>query len=180
MKNIMYICAIFALVLDFENQMYAQTDWYKTTNEKGGFSFDMPENPKLRDTVNVSFYNLDIDGVVLQVHFVDSVAFQSNEISDELLENNDGDELRAQAQLMEMLTHGKLVSIKDLVQSGNTLRRGIEFGLEYDANNDTNYTFCRLYNWRGSVLCFTITSDVYRLDKLLATKLDFFDSITFK
>ena len=140
----------------------------------------MPEKPDFRDTVNVNFYNLDIDGVVLQVHFVDSVAFQSNEISDELLENNDGDELRAQAQLMEMLTHGKIVSIKDLDQNGNTLRRGIEFGVEYAANDTTNYTFCRLYNWRGSVLCFTITSDVYRLDKLLATKLDFFDSITFK
>lgn len=180
MKNILYICTIFAFVLAFESQTYAQTDWYTAENTKGRFSFAMPEKPDFRDTINVNFYNLEIEGVVLQVHFVDSVAFQSNEISDELLSNNDGDQLRAQAQLMEMLTHGKIVSIKDLEQSSNTLRRGIEFGLEYEANDGVNYTFCRLYNWRNVVLCFTITSDVYRLDKLLATKLDFFDSITFK
>lgn len=174
----MYICTMFVFL--YQNQTFAQANWLKLQNQKGDFKFAMPEKPEFRDTVNVNFYNLSIDGIVMQVHFVDSVAFQSNEISTELLENNDGDELRAQAQLMQMLTHGKLVSIKDIAQSGDILRRGIEFGLEYDANEDTNYTFCRFYNWQGAVLCFTITSDAYRLDKLLATKLDFFDSITFK
>jgi hypothetical protein len=179
MKKKMYICTVLAFVLNIV-PFYAQIDWHKTDNEKGGFSFATPEKPKLRDTVNVNFYNLEIEGLVLQVHFVDSVAFQSNEISEELLHNNDGDELRAQAQFMQMLTHGELISIKDLQQNGNTLRRGVEFGLKYTLNEEDNYTFCRLYNWRGSVLCFTITGDVYRLDKLLTTKLDFFDSITFK
>jgi hypothetical protein len=167
-------------VLGFQTKVYAQTDWYKLENSKGYFSFAMPEKPDFRDTLNVNFYNLDIEGIVLQVHFVNSVAFQSNEISDELLENNEGDELRAQAQMMQMLTHSDLISIKDIAQSSNTLRRGIEFGLKYAVNDEDNYTFCRLYRWHDAVLCFTITSDVYRLDKLLATKLDFFDSITFK
>jgi hypothetical protein len=54
-KNITYICTVFLFVLGFQIKTYAQTDWSKSENAKGGFTFAMPEKPDFQDTINVNF-----------------------------------------------------------------------------------------------------------------------------
>ena len=158
----------------------AQVNWVRIDAVRGNYSFAMPEKPILHDTANVVFYYLDIDGIVMQVYYGDSVQLKTNVLTDELLQSNGGDELRAQAQLMQVLNKGELVSIKDIEMPIFSRTRGLDFGFKYFLGETQAYTFCRIYRWKSGALYFTVTADIYSLDKLIAYKLDFFDSITFK
>jgi hypothetical protein len=104
---------------------------------------------------------------------------QNDSLFTVFLNQNYGDTLRAIGSLMLTLTNGQLVSIQNIVATGNN-PNGIEIGIEFPSERSSNnLMFSRIYYQYNKFTSFTassLSSDIIRLG---IHKTTFFNSISF-
>lgn len=162
--------------------MFQAPGWSTVSSTRGGFNFQFPNGTYIqKDTLSTLYYGRSIDTLLsLNVHYIDDVyTVQNDSLWGVLLNQNNGDTLRAVGTLMLILTNGQLLSIQNLSPT-NTTPQGLEIGISLATDQTgAGFIFSRIYYHGGRFTAFTassIDSDILRLGSYKTT---FFNSINF-
>jgi hypothetical protein len=179
---------LLALLLACMANSYAQGGWVSVIAPRGGFAFQMPEQPSVTDTLDLLSYIHQPDtNTSLQAHYIDKALIEENsEDFNNFLQQAEGDTLRAMGIFMITAAEAELVSSEDIViyQNGIPIR-GLEIGMrvrqaETSVDENDIYTFTRIYYLGGSRFYgFTISGMQLDLLQIMELRNIFFGSIQF-
>ncbi|HRH03424.1 MAG TPA: hypothetical protein PLN13_09235 [Bacteroidia bacterium] len=164
----------------YELTAQPDTNWVQLNNYNPDFNFKLPNNPLILDTINIESFFFKVDSTLgLQVHFIDSISFDSSSlIFTTALTQTNYDTLRTIGKILLLISNGTLTSISDILIDNH---RGLEIGFSYDelSTLEREYSFNRIFLYDDKFLTFSITGIETDLQRLLIYKEIFFNSINF-
>ncbi len=170
------------ILLAFGSQSFAQ-NWIQYDRSGCNIRFELPTDAYIIDvdSLHTAMYSSEVDSLLaLQVHVFDSAYLDANEefLAVALLENN-GDTLRAIAQLFLFATNSELLSLEDVTNDLNEV--GLEIGMDYMTleSDIPALNFVRYFHVRGYFIAFSITGSEDDVPRLMDYKDQFFNSIIF-
>lgn len=177
MKKILIFLICFGY---YESNAQPDTNWVQLNNFNPDFNFKLPNNPLILDTINIESFFFKVDSTLgLQVHFIDSISFDSSNLifTTSLIQSN-YDTLRAIGKILLLISNGTLTSISDIYINNH---KGLEIGFSYDelSTLEREYSFNRVFLFDDKFLTFSITGIETDLQRLLLYKEIFFNSINF-
>ncbi len=158
--------------------------WIAYNNTQAAVEFQLPVTATVIDSLSslhTIMYSSEVDSVLgLQVHLFDSAYLNADEELFALaLEENDGDELRAIAQIFLLATNSELLSLEEI--TNNLGQPGIEMGLDY-LTLQSDYpaiSFVRFFLISNRFIAFSISGSEDDIPRLMDYKNTFFNSISF-
>jgi len=179
MKNILSQVLLCFIFLAASTNASAQ-GWVTIENEAVKVRFDLPSDPAIADSLHLTLYNGSVDSLLtLQVHVFDSAYLNTEEeLLSVALQENEGDTLRAIAQLILFATNSELLNIEDINVNE---RNGLEMGINYLTliSDVPTFTFMRYFLFNNKFIVFSIAGSQDDVPRLLSYKDTFFNSINF-
>lgn len=158
--------------------------WQPYSNAHSRVEFEFPTTALMVDslaTLHTIVYSSEVDSILaLQVHVFDSAYLNTDEeLFAVALEENDGNELRAIAQIFLMATNSELISLQEI--TNNLGYPGIEIGIDYQTL-EADYpaiSFIQYFLLNNKFVAFSISGSEDDMPRLLSYKDQFFTSISF-
>lgn len=176
-KNILFLLL---LIIVCSKNTIAQ-DWIEHHNENCNVAFSLPTDALIIDSLHTTMYSSEVDSFLsVQVHLFDSAYLNADEaLLSAALEENEGDTLRAIAQLFLYATNSELLSLEEV--ANNMGDPGLEIGLDYLTlqSDFPTLTFIRYFLFNHKFIAFSITGSEDDVPRLMSYKDLFFDSINF-
>ncbi|HRO41880.1 MAG TPA: hypothetical protein PL009_03550 [Flavipsychrobacter sp.] len=159
-------------------------NWLPYSNPQSQVEFELPTTAMVVDslvTLHTILYSSEVDSILaLQVHVFDSAYLNADEeLFAVALQENDGNELRAIAQIFLMATNSELISLQEI--TNNLGYPGIEIGIDYQTL-EADYpavSFIQYFLVNNKFVAFSISGSEDDMPRLLSYKDQFFTSINF-
>lgn len=158
--------------------------WTPYHDDVAKVEFELPTDALVVDSLSslhTIMYSSEVDSILgLQVHVFDSAYLNMEEdLFAIAMEKNEGDELRAIAQIFLLATNSDLLSLEEI--TNNMDERGIEIGLEY-LSIQSDYpaiSFIRFFLINNRFIAFSISGSKEDMPRLMDYKDAFYNSVNF-